>query len=549
MKTHRICYKCVQVTAFTRFPKWNTRSEVRTSVTRYVSVIVGFLVTLSFGLHAQESIAKDTERRDRAFLILATARTEAAKLEPPSQATILYLTGRSAAKYDSAQAKRDLQQAFDLIRRSDEVPGWNAIASSIVTQTVALSPDYVEANLPTETAFRETALSRLVAHKIANHDLKGAIALQKRMTSELGGYIAARELLQALPKSADAERADIFANLLLNYRQAAHPYSTIGYPEDFSTVIVRFWQQLPRGLVREAAEEVLKQAAEKTASNAEAIAASSPSGTIMFSSAYEFRAFQMLPILKAIDPTRAESLEKELQKVRELLSKYPQGQQSLDPTLRSTPLEDGEVRQVRYIIVPKPGTAPQPAATLEIDRVARQMEAQLKDKPAEAIATAASMADPNERGASLIRIAKTLAESQPDLAAAALNKLLESRELRPVRNSGHFIQGADILVTVNRFDDAKKLLNAALVEVRKAYDEDHDPDNPNRALKLFWGSTHGWRDIIAVAAKISNQDALDVIKDIPDEEIQSIERVMLAGIWLDVPVWRGTSPMVSKNKN
>lgn len=497
---------------------------------------------------AQDSTSTERVRRNQATLELTTARAASAKLESASQAAILYLTGRIAARDNPEQAKQDLEQAYALIRRSEQIPGWHAIAVGIVGQTATLSPEYVESNLPSEPTLRDTALAKLVEHKISNKDLPAAIRLQKQMTSEPDVYVASRQILQTLPKSASAERADLFANLLLGYRQTTHKYSTIGYPEDFSTIIVRFWRELPRDLVRESVDEVLKQAAEKTPANAEIVSASSPAGTITFSSAYEFRAFQMLPILKVIDPARADALQKELQRVRELLARYPLGQQSLDPTLRNTPMQEGEVRQVTYAIAPQVGQASAAAGGLEINRLARQIETELKDKPAEAIATAASIPDPYERGASLVRIAKTLAESRPQLAAAALNRLLSSRELRPVHNANHFIQGAEILVKIERPDEARKLLDAASVEVRKAYEDDHDPDNPNQALKLFWGSTQGWRDIIAVAAKISDQNALDIIKDIPDEEIQSLERVMLAGIWLDVPVWRGTSPMVSKKK-
>lgn len=516
-----------------------------------LTVLASVSLAVSQGLNAQEQRTPSSDVKAKAHLALEVARTESAQFEPAAQAAVLYLVGRALSKEGPTQAKRDLEQAFDLILRAatEQDFSWQALASGIVGQTTLVSPDYVEANLPKEQSLRNVALGRLVQHKLATKQLASATALQKQMTGEIGVYIAARQIMQSLPESASPERADIFANLLLNYRRTPHPNSTIGYPEDLSTLIVRFWKQLPRDLVKEAVDEVLKQAAEKTAGNAESIAASSPAGTITFSSAYEFRAFQMLPVLKVVDPARADALQKELQKVKELLAQYPQGQQSLDPTLRDTPLRDGEMRQVRYVITPKGGQAGEAAAALEANRQGRQIESELKEKPADAIATAASIPDPNERGASLVRIASTLAESQPQLAASALRRLLESRELRPVRNPAHFIKGAEILVRIDRPDDARKLLNAALVEVRREYQDDRDPENPNRALKLFWGSTHGWRDIIAVAAKISDQDALDIIKDIPDEEIQSLERVMLAGIWLDVTVWRETSPMVSKKKN
>jgi hypothetical protein len=517
---------------------------------QWFAVVAVYLLASFISLHAQDPKSAGVDKQEQAASMLASARAQASKFEPAAQAAILYLIGRALSKENPAQAKKDLEQAFDLARRAgrDQIPGWEGLAVTIVMQTTTVSPEYVEANLPTEAAFREAALARIVEHKLANNQFPRAIELQKQMTSEPGAYVAARQILQKLPKSSEAERADLFANLLLLYRKTTHRNSTIGYPEDLSTVIVRFWQELPRDLVKEGVEEVLKQAAEKTPANAEIIAASSPAGTITFSSAAEFRAFQMLPVLKVIDPARAEALEKESQKLREMSAKYPEGQQSLDPTLRSTALNEGEVRRVRYAISPQAGQAYEAAAGLEANRQTQRIEAELQDDPSAAIATAASIPDPYERGATLIRIATALAENHPELAAKALNRLFDASTLRPIRNSGHFISAASIMLQLGRPDDARRLLAAAVAEVCKAYDGDHDPDDPNLVLKLFWGSTHGWRDSIAVAARISDQDALGIIKDIPDEEIQAIARVMLAGIWLDIPVWRGTSPMVSKKR-
>ncbi len=116
-------------------------------------------------------------------------------------------------------------------------------------------------------------------------------------------------------------------------------------------------------------------------------------------------------------------------------------------------------------------------------------------------------------------------------------------------NGRILIQGADIGLKMQDTDLAKEFIKASNKAARWLYDKDHDPEDPNRALKLFWPSTQAWKELVLTAARISNKDATDLLADIPDPEIRALETVTLAGDWLGVPIWRSTSAMVShKNR-
>src|SRR2546430_12708327 len=86
-------------------------------------------------------------------------------------------------------------------------------------------------------------------------------------------------------------------------------------------------------LVREAIDELLKQAR-----GGDSIVMNSSHATTTFT-AYQFRLFQLMPALKPIDPLHLAALMKEEPQTSELLTKYPQGQQSVDPWLRDTPMK------------------------------------------------------------------------------------------------------------------------------------------------------------------------------------------------------------------
>jgi hypothetical protein len=61
---------------------------------------------------------------------------------------------------------------------------------------------------------------------------------------------------------------------------------------------------------------------------------------------------------------------------------------------------------------------------------------------------------------------------------------------------------------------------------------DTDPADPNQVHRPAWRSTENWQAFTVLATKISPQYALERVKQIPDPEIQLLTRVMLARMWL-----------------
>lgn len=62
---------------------------------------------------------------------------------------------------------------------------------------------------------------------------------------------------------------------------------------------------------------------------------------------------------------------------------------------------------------------------------------------------------------------------------------------------------------------------------------DTDPVDPNQVIKTNWPSTLNWEAFSVMASRISPEYALERVKEIPDPEIRLLTRTMLVRAWLD----------------
>jgi len=66
----------------------------------------------------------------------------------------------------------------------------------------------------------------------------------------------------------------------------------------------------------------------------------------------------------------------------------------------------------------------------------------------------------------------------------------------------------------------------------KVYAIDTDSDDPNLAFEGAWPSANTWRSCVEEAAKVSPAFAEELLTQIPDPEIASLQRVMYANFLL-----------------
>jgi hypothetical protein len=146
----------------------------------------------------------------------------------------------------------------------------------------------------------------------------------------------------------------------------------------------------------------------------------------------------------------------------------------------------------------------------------------------------------------LLDIARMYVKRQPSISKQALSSVLNAAK----DNSDHEIdwralnEAAELYLQMGEDDLAWDACVQASKLVSVLYKRDSDTDDPNQALKLFWPSVHAWRNVVQTSGEISVQRTFDILKEIPDEQIQVLEEVMLASSWMHVPVWNDVSPMV-----
>ncbi|HEX7959536.1 MAG TPA: hypothetical protein VF493_06435, partial [Terriglobales bacterium] len=290
----------------------------------------------------------------------------------------------------------------------------------------------------------------------------------------------------------------------------------------------------------QAIDGMLKQAKESDAGN---LQISSSGGNASFGSYYEYRLFELLPVLRDVDPERAESLARDYQNVQALLVRYPNGQQSLDPGMNDSAPADNQPRDISFSwrSDDRHGTSP-PATSNEptVRQAVRQIEDLSHKDPAQALSQARNL--PLHEGrifpwrdAFQAVIANTW-KDKPTIAKSALLELVKSADsLEPADKVDHYVDAARYYIKMDENEEAQKLLEKSQSFANDAIHQDANADNPNKALKAYWPSTNSWRKIIQTANQINPDLPNRLIKEIGDPDIKVLTEVDLAKAVVGAP--------------
>ena len=90
---------------------------------------------------------------------------------------------------------------------------------------------------------------------------------------------------------------------------------------------------------------------------------------------------------------------------------------------------------------------------------------------------------------------------------------------------------ADVAQDYEKLGDTasmKEVVERGFKVAEKLYASDIDADDPNQAFKVEWPSTVMWGMFTALLARVSPSAAFEAISNIPDPEIQTLERIAVA---------------------
>jgi len=477
-------------------------------------------------LDQQAGVAKGLSPVMRTFARLEIARGYE-KLNPPKALATLR---------DAFQASQSIEDDSD---PKASTKTW--LQGQVLSRLVALDPAYCEQLVPQLAGYpHKLAINRLIMYHTRKKQFAQAIALLGQLGDEEFPYVIGSNLVQALPPELAADKQNLFAQALASYTQ--HDHKSDPGMDDFAVFITRTWQGLPPDLVLQAIDEALKQARQSDAKMQITIGAEK--GAASFSSVYDYNLFELMPVLRALDPARADRLLQENLDLQATAKQYPDGLKSLDPkngmpdsiTMRLPSNSGGVSSDDRY--------------EEQLQPQIRQIIAQAEKDPKQALAAAMSLPDfHNTRALALLRLAGATLKTSPGYAANALDELMKiiPSIQREIVQFDMLAGAGDDYLKLGNTESAKKVVDQGVKLAEKLYATDTDANDPNQAFKAMWPSTSAWGRFIALATRISPQTALQAINSIPDPEIQALETIALADSLLGAP--RGMEMVAVKTKS
>jgi hypothetical protein len=387
----------------------------------------------------------------------------------------------------------------------------------------------------TELLVREYIQKKNLSHA---HELLTALVGQKDFP-----YPAIGDLIQALPSERAGDRALIFSIAVTAFR-ANEPETAHMFVDDLGVVVVRFWRQLPTDAVLEAIDLMLDRAKSAIDANADIRATIRASKKSLSLNLYQYRLFELLPVLRELDPPRAESLLRDNQEASSALSQYSQGLSSFMPPLldpSAKPSEDDAQFPEISIQTASSSTksnSPDPAILTQSRQIADQTNAAIfkaSSAPEEALRIAMTLPaiwkftlddeGYSPRARALGYLAKTSVKRNPALARRALDEANKIGEL-PAESAAQLVLiNIEVHLALNESDRAQDFIPQGVKAAERLYDADTDPSDPSLGMKAEWVSTGYLGKLIALAAKISPQLPEQLIAEIRDPEIQAVEKV------------------------
>jgi len=466
-------------------------------------------------------------------------------LEPAMRSYVLDAAASGLSRCAPKQVRAALTDAFTATLGIVDTEVKQQLQTAALKKLLAIDVGKVESLMAkAEPPVRAALLETMIENATTAKNFDRAMSLLRDAPSDEGfPYGAATNLILAMSASRDGDKQEVFRLAMASDHEA--PSMAIG-GEDFGSMIVRFWRHVPPNVAVAAIHQVVDEAK----SGHSQINLKSRPREASFDTAYEYRAFELLPILKQLDNTEADRLGSELPTAQTQLRTFPEGVQSLDPTLRDTSPKRAEK------LTPLGGTAgPQDTVRpmLQEEALAEAYESQIirithlaLDDPKQALASAATL--PISAGSvaprlqALAGIAETTMQKQPSAARHALEEMLQALKALDVKeverhfsHTAYWTKGIDIAIEIGSPDLAKDMLGDGVEFAQKLEKEDGNNDDPNTALKAWWPSTVLMSRLILAGLRISPESALQALNDISDPTLKLVSQITVANGALGVP--------------
>lgn len=491
-----------------------------------------------------------TEKQKRGLHMLDEAQIEAATLQPDMRAYIEWQASMGYQKFDLKKSNALLESAFTATGELSSTGTGNCwtqhddacrvkhwLEDKILEEMEKRSPDRaLELSSGLEPRFQTAVETRLLGYYVQRKNLVKAKEMLDRMAGDDGyPYGAAADLMQAIPKSRAAERTAIFSQALANYR--LFNTDLMVDEGDFGGMLLRCWRDLPPEMALDAVDAILEKSKIDSDENKQPLTINTwHHGSMRFTSNSQARIFEVLPLLRELDSARADALLREQISLQDLVKQYPDGMLSIERDFgKNEPYTEGSHGEILDI---EPGF--DDAADDSLEQRYADMQEAIKREPKDALAMALAMPEfptgegpfhPRQRA--LMEVAQGTVKKSPEICRSALwemHKLVDSDQTPEITNL--LLQAADLYHQMGDTDNAKTTLKQAARSIDQHYKKDSDLGDPNKAFKGNWPSTQLWGKCLYLSTRIAPELQEPIMADIPDPEIQTFLKVMIANALL-----------------
>jgi negative regulator of replication initiation len=488
---------------------------------------------------------------ERAEHFLQNAESGASNLQTVDRAYAYWLISQSLAKVNTRKEHSMLKKSCEaaLLPQADGLDNTfrETIQLDCLRRMMVLDSKLAQELLSrADPNVRQQVFAAKAATFAAKDDVDSALTMLSSEVSQGARYPYqhALSVIKALPADDNSGRDRVFAQALMFYSQKRSRFD-VG-AEDLGTLVLRLHREITPGLVLQAIDELLDVAGEESAADSHLeLTIKADSQGVTFDSLYQYRLFQLLPVIRELDSSRADQLIKDNARVGDALRKYTNGLQSLSPVYSDDTTNPDQSFSMAFHVSPGPAAGGNNSSigilNLQIEKQMQEILARAKDDPEDAFRNAALIQDvPGSFGWSkadlLLRIAELAGKEHSRVAVDVLQEVSKLLEHYPLSaQCRYLVLIADQLLRLKEVDKAQSMVSKLLKYIDKLYAIDVNSDDPNRALKSTWPSTVVSRACAALAARISTKFAQEVLRELPDPDLRVFVDIELANIMLQAP--------------
>jgi hypothetical protein len=349
-------------------------------------------------------------------------------------------------------------------------------------------------------------------------------------------YEAAAELMKAAPEG-DPLKMQLFS--------AATTAYNLRPKGEYPRLVAQHWRSVPQPMAENALSAILNAILDKNDKNKDknenyVKTISSAKGAITLSSRENAELFNLLHVIRAINPKKAEELVESRLELKSALERFPEGEESMRT--------DGGMN-----ISTTSGGAPNASAAADMQLQslsnARYSEAMslLSKDPDRAIALIREIPLKDQRARALAAVANHSSEKDASAAKSALAQALHL--LDDIKDPGNTVDAyvaiAEAAHKIKDEESARLALDRALTGATQLYKQDSNSEAPNMAPREYWPSTQSYRRIIYRATAMYGPDAEYVLPKIADPDLNLLASIEMARSLLNKPSRSGDT-MVSR---